>query len=395
MRYLNNIKLLAIVLGSSSLLSSWSAFSQTELSQEDDLRWFEVEVILYKATSDKGLTNESWATDTQMKLPENVIDFLQPFGVLEPADQEAADNKVTDSDEAIIDHASNDSFEMVEKPFVKLDDELLQLKDEARNISRHSSYNLLAHFAWRQPVLSKKEASELRIAGGFDHHEAFDYSGEKKLEKIPTNDPLSELNADSNIESTDKELTNNDSDNVAKQDQLNFQPVALPWVPEIDGSIRVYIHRNYLHVDTDLFYRRPGKEELDIFELPNQLSALGEQSLTGAQSIKPEVPGAQDPLKKDPLLKDTLDISPQIANDSAFAWEYDGDFLSDDTEKVFSERLFNYPLKQKRRLKSTQLNYFDHPLIGMLIIIRPYDVNAANSKALNEQNQIVSRVNNL
>jgi len=406
--------ILTLVLGSISLLGSWSAVSQTTSSQSSDRqteqpRWFEIEVILYKNASESGLTNESWAKDIQMNLPEKMIDFLQPFETL---DQHAGNDLPDINTDTNVNTGQTDADNMVlalspeqlqmQQPFVKLDENLLQLKAEALNISRHVSYKLLTHFAWRQPVLGKKQASNLRIAGGFDHHETFDYSGEKKLETLEAEDEISERLDDSSVngdigllldQQTASKITPTRNSPYTIDDKTvlvdsakihNIEPIALPWVPEIDGSIRVYIHRNYLHVDTDLFYRRPDKEEIDIFELSSQLPILDTfQSVDDPKIITP--------------LDNTLLTSPSIIDDNSFAWEYDGDFLSNDTEKVFTERLFNYRLKQKRRLRSNQLNYFDHPLIGMLIIIRPYELEVQEEqeqKSSNTDIQTVSRVSN-
>jgi len=392
-----DIKNMALLFITASVLNSCLIFAQAEANEEDQLRWFEVEVILYKSTSNKGLSNESWATDTQMKLPENVIDFLQPFEELEPVDsadvsveipsdesRDHANTNATDPRDLTADFTQDNLQVEKENAFVKLDESLLQLTAEARNISRHSSYNLLAHFAWRQPVLSKKEAPDLRIAGGFDHQQAFDYSGEKKLEKIADEEQFELQDRVNTITDTTSTVPTKVDTSIADSDSIDSgkefsvatedkQPVALPWVPEVDGSIRVYIHRNYLHVDTDLYYRRPGKEELDIFELPPQLPSLEEQDFTSADQVGSDLI-SDNSLDNDPLSNQNLEIELQQESLNAFAWEYDGDFLSNDTEKVFTERLFNYPLKQKRRLRSKQLNYFDHPLIGMLVIITPYEI---------------------
>jgi len=405
---LKNISILATIVGSVNLLSSWAVFSQTEEATPEPSRWFEVEIILYKSTSEKGLTNESWATDTQMALPENIIDFLQPFGFLESVDsaesgidtgatlevdQGASVSPIVDDITVI--SASDEPLEIKEQPFIKLDDDLLQLKAEALNISRHASYNLLTHFAWRQPVLSKNKAPSLRIAGGFDYHDIFEYSGQKKLKKISgENESIdtvqneeSELvdQKDTRLNLTSEEAPQTVAEESLSQKPASLIPMALPWVPEIDGSIRVYIHRNYLHVDTNLFYRRPDKEEVDIFKLTSQLPALDTSQNTNDLSDIQDI---------DPQQFNDVGTSPQIIDDSSFAWEYDGDFLSNDTEKVFTERLFNYPLKQKRRLKSNQLNYFDHPLVGMLVIIRPYEINADAIKVQEEPTQTISSVNN-
>ncbi len=401
--------------------------SENSDNQEESPRWFEIEIILYKSTSEAGLSNESWKTDTLIDIPEEMIDFLQPFSTptevenlmvdgdsdtsllidekLQNENQEIAldADKELDASTDIDSESSLSTLEIIESdvveeelPFILLDDELLQLKTEAINISRHSSYQLLSHFSWRQPVLSKNEAKSIRIAGGFDHHLSFEYSGEKILEVLSA-DELEDLNSDNDSEdaTTDELVISEDSliendSSLAQQDALpdngnteetleteeildesldenDFQPIALPWVPEIDGSLRVYIYRNYLHVDTNLFYRRPDKEEVNIFEIQNQLPSL---------DIKDEISLPSDKF---------IDIDNSLEKNQ-FAWEYDTDFLSEESEKIFTERLFNYPLVQNRRLRSTELHYFDHPLIGMLIIIRPYELELEE----NEEQELAS-----
>jgi hypothetical protein len=351
-----------------SFLPTLTIASQADDEQAEQPRWFEIEIILYKATSTKGLTNESWATDTKMKLPEELIDFLQPFAQPDELDskqqqleqhssQQAAKNNNEDDtislDSSINDIATSKNGSLgidpqVELPFLLLDQDRLQIKTEALNISRHVNYDLLAHFSWRQPVLSKKESTSLRIAGGFDYQQTFEYSGEQKFQVITAE--KSRLLADDEPSNADI------NDTPLKKD--NQLLVALPWVPEVDGSILVYIHRNYLHLDTNLFYRRPGKEEVNIFEFQNLLPSLDSVD----ETISPDTA--------------IFDINQQSIEQGDFSWQYDGNFLSDDTEKNFTERLFNYPLKQNRRLRSNQLNYFDHPLIGMLVMIRPYEINS-------------------
>jgi len=381
---------------------------QSDEMEIEQPRWFEVEIILYKANSEEGLQNESWDTESKMKLPEELIDFLQPFGLPEQlsSSQLAADltesseltyrQEIQETDLSIeqqleIDNDGQDTttqgeelsetpgIEQQEKPFVLLEDELLQLKAEALNISRHVNYDLLAHFSWRQPVVNKRETTSLRIAGGYDYQQSFEFSGEKKLDLVTPDDQqaLVEINEDfdehlpannslaNNLEpKLDLQETQNDPIN----DLQNSEPVlvALPWVPEIDGSILVYLHRNYLHIDTDLYYRRPGKEQIDIFDFQTPLPSLAD---------------ANGELQSETNL---LDLPQQAINTDDFSWQYDDDFLSKDSEQSYTERLFNYPLKQNRRMKSNQLHYFDHPLIGILVMIRPYELNPDEEEIQND-----------
>lgn len=389
----------------SSLLSfptvSQSA-TQSGSTAKDIQRWFEVEVILYKSSSDNGLIDESWAKDTQLKLPNELIDFLQPYAL--PANSELLDNQVDSSVKAISPPAtSNDLIPAVESdqnetPFVLLEDSLLQLKKESKNIARNRRYKLLAHFSWRQPVTNKKRAVPIRIAGGEDFQSLFEYSGEKKL-IIPileteTNAVGSEIElsqtelkqASSNLESESEQqnFTKDKSENMQVED-LNLQPVALPWVPEIDGSILVYIQRNYLHLDTNLFYRRPDKEEIDIFSLGPLMSPMTDIQEENYNSGNEQLSGntflpANKTLPENSIGTENNDLYGSGAND--FSWQYDGNFLNQETDKMYAERLFNYPLIQSRRLRSKELHYFDHPLIGMLVMIRPYEIN----ESLSDQN---------
>lgn len=408
-------------------------------------RWFEIEVILYKATTEQGLENESWDTDTSMVLPVDLIDFLQPFGLPEdlavnesdrhsitnPVNNEAAELDQFKSERSLTeDHSSTENIdqqlgnntnitlnesetsdletveETPEQPFVLLEKDFLQLQPEAQNIARHVNYDLLAHFSWRQPVLSKKQATSLRIAGGYDYQALFDYSGEKKLEAFSAEDGLSiiENNETNNeggineslttpIEASESEQITNGQSQILSQkelsnshlesaelnsgeaqaftsDGLEQKLIPLPWVPEVDGSILVYIHRNYLHVDTDLFYRRPDNQEIDIYDFQNQLPPL---------QVDENIKLSQESI---------IDIAQKPPLENNFNWQYDGNFLSDDDQKTYTERLFNYPLKQNRRLRSNQLNYFDHPLIGMLVIIRPYEIES--SEDLNQADELTS-----
>ena len=395
MSRLGNAKKLAGKLIMPSLLSLLLPFSlpshgaeQSVSSERDKPRWFEIEIILYKSTSEDGLINESWATDTKLELPEELVDFLQPFAL--PSSPETPYSEILRSDNNenpnSLEYGNNVkdanktnlptvvNFEEFtqesqatkavqieqELPFIALDHSLLQLKNESQNISAHPSYELLAHFSWRQPVIDKKNAVPVRIAGGTDYHENFEYSGEKKLDIMIEEDHQEAID-NQPPDSSLFDITGSIIDNVSsKQSQSsNLQPIALPWVPEIDGSLVVYIQRNYLHVDTNLFYRRPDKEEIDIFGLGPQLPPLeGSQDFNG-------IP---------------INLEENELEASGFTWQYDDDFLIEETEIAYTERLFNYPLKQKRRLRSTELHYFDHPLIGMLVMIRPYDIEVEETQ---------------
>ena len=47
--------------------------------------------------------------------------------------------------------------------------------------------------------------------------------------------------------------------------------------------------------------------------------------------------------------------------------------------------LINYPLKEKRRMRSKRLHYLDHPEYGMLVLITPYQPAAEKSSNANNE----------
>ena len=110
---------------------------------------------------------------------------------------------------------------------------------------------------------------------------------------------------------------------TAPQDEntgLNIDPynTQLPPIWELDGFIQVFLKYinsvPYLHINSELFYRQPV----------------------------------------------ATDVKQQSDSTSAPTYE-----------------LVSIPFRQVRRVISTQLHYFDHPLFGMVVQIRRYDRPAA------------------
>jgi hypothetical protein len=146
-------------------------------------------------------------------------------------------------------------------------------------------------------------------------------------DKLATPTPIA-LSAFSDLDA----LTMIDADNEENANALR-KPI---W--EIDGTMKVflkYINRvPYLHIDSELLYRQPVSERYFAVE-PSLLNAddSGNAAIAGA-----------DPVNNN---SDTLAYTPM--------------------------RLVAVPLKEQRRVISTQLHYFDHPLFGFVVQIRRYN----------------------
>lgn len=134
---------------------------------------------------------------------------------------------------------------------------------------------------------------------------------------------------------------------------------------ELEGSIRLSLSR-YLHVNTDLWLTR--------FE-PNYGQELG----TWPQL--PDRPSLTDlETQMDSLSTEFMALD----EDATGAWRRvlaaDQNSTEDLTQTVEAPSFLSEPylpnriatLKQSRRMRSSELHYLDHPLMGLLIITTPY-----------------------
>jgi len=156
--------------------------------------------------------------------------------------------------------------------FIPYPQETFRLKNKAAALSKSGRYKVLEHIAWLQPGLAKEEAIPVRIHAGKNYRNEFK---ERSFAQADFND---------------RKLSAN-------------QPVN-----ELDGTIKVVLGR-YLHVYTDLVYRRPFN-----------LSANS----------------TENPLGRDRVLVD-------------------------------------FAVKTHRKMRSKTLHYIDHPFLGILVEIRPAD----------------------
>jgi len=154
--------------------------------------------------------------------------------------------------------------------FIPLPSETYTLTNKVAALNSSGQYKVLKHVAWLQPGLAREDALPVIIHAGKNYRNEFQ---ERTFVSGDFNDQ-----------------------NLAKSQHVN----------ELDGTIKVVLGR-YLHVYTDLVYRRPFSLSSDP---------------------------ASNPLGRDRLLAD-------------------------------------FPVKTHRKMRSKELHYIDHPLLGILVEIRP------------------------
>jgi len=275
---------------------------------DDPIPHYEVEVILYKNT----------------KVPsskEYTLPISTPAKEVEMLDL---------SHSSSIDSAIKKQYEVV--PEV-----ILQLTDMAKKIKKSSRYEMLKHFAWRQPGLDQSQALPVWIKAGRLFGNEY-ISIDDKVELLKTSQTVknvvtlssmdSEQNdldhVDINIDpmtliSMDSEQNGLDHIDVMDQTALIFES-KITKLYEVEGKITVSLSR-YLHVYTDLVLRKP-------------------RELLGPQL-------------------ETTQLSSTKLLPQSF---------------VEAKILDNHRLKEHRRMRSETLHYLDSPEFSMLILITPYEI---------------------
>ncbi len=217
-----------------------------------------------------------------------------------------------------------------------LSDQEWQLSDLAKSINRQRGLQVMLHTAWRQQVLFGREnGPALRLYAGTNFAKDFAADGHRLHAPQTVDESLwSSQGADLNnvihdttlidqirlaLASSEPLVIDQQQAEISAQQQTEIDEL---W--ELDGSLAIflrYINRTpYLHVDGNLDFRAP------IFS---------------------EVPQ-----------------------------------LSDSTTQPLPEpdRLQSYGFSQLRRVISTQVHYFDHPMFGLIVQIRRYDMPTDTSE---------------
>lgn len=204
----------------------------------------------------------------------------------------------------------------------------LKLNTLARDISRQRGVDGLLHMGWRQKVLfGRSKASSMHLYAGQNFASQYDGNG------ILLKDAAIELPPSEMIEGTQttpevdllteiqRVLADPESplpEEFGNQSLAEEQPkVNELW--ELDGYFKVFLRyiqsTPYLHIDSELDYRAPVFSEL---------------------------------ANTDALMVATADSATAVQPD----------------------KINSYKFKQLRRVISTQIHYFDHPMFGMVVQIR-------------------------
>ncbi|MDD1794772.1 peptidoglycan binding protein CsiV [Enterovibrio makurazakiensis] len=188
-----------------------------------------------------------------------------------------------------------------------------QLNAEYNRLANHAGFKPLLHTAWRQNDGSKHAMPKLRFTAGKNFGDTYYTDGTPKE---------TSLNADSAYDSNEKQSGS---------------------MYELDGFIRVYV-QHYLFIETDLVLREPGERKVlqDVSEVP---TPLNNQTATDIETV--------------------LDDGTKVA----LPEEADTFTGLQKLERTYAveKYLKPYAFEQKRRMRSGEIHYLDHPLMGLII----------------------------
>ncbi|USD59370.1 peptidoglycan binding protein CsiV [Vibrio sp. SCSIO 43140] len=209
----------------------------------------------------------------------------------------------------------NDSSYRASKGVQALPSASYQLNDEVAKLRNHAGYTVLMHKAWRQGDNGKGSAPVFRFRAGKDFSTQFYPDGSEKGSSSNTSSPV---------------------------DGVTEVAIDKP-LYELDGKLQIYV-QHYLYAEAQLDLKSPSTKQVIVSAPIDETPA--------------------DAIESNDLSENTASDDVQDSNVIA------GNLASIEPQRETLTFLKDYRLDQKRRMRSSETHYLDHPLMGMIIQVR-------------------------
>lgn len=302
--------------GLALLLALCLGAAHAQEQAEDETRQYDVEVILFENLDVRAAGDERWR-------PQVVV----------PAFEEVA----------AFESAALHRDGMIDLPdgFRRLSTEDAQLRDAVERLEKSNRYRVIRHLLWRQPGLEADEAIPLRVHDGEPLEVRVPepaYATRRLGPPLPPEEPAAgesgdgatavdtEQRRDAGSAAGDRVTTD------TSRQPRGRRPAGIPVrtrdvrLYPLDGTIRVVVSR-YIHVHADFLYTTA----VDW--------SAGTSGDEAGQDRGPPGSSGRPPIARAP----------------------DG------------QAMLTYPFDQQRRMRSEELHYLDHPVIGMIVVVRPHE----------------------
>lgn len=277
-------------------------------------RQFDVEVIIFKRNVEPSSYQESWP------------DILAPIN-LERAFS-YRDKKMMSSNGA----------SLLPSGYYKLNEAYTRLQN-------HAGFKPLVHVAWRQGDSGSSRSPIFHIQAGQDFSDRFVADGRT----------IEDANADLSLVPLDapKPALIEGSEAI-ESDTTTATPSSGPLL-ELDGTMQVYV-QHYLYVNTILDLKVPGQHEF-IVNTPKDEAKVITETVTATSDEVTTTENEELSTEAAAIEKPNADVQLGHLED-----------VTPDTE--IKEFLKSYRMEEKRKMRSGETHYIDHPLMGMIIQVR-------------------------
>ncbi|WP_455375943.1 CsiV family protein [Kaarinaea lacus] len=289
---------------------------------ENDVPWYQVEIIIFANQDQQGMISETWPEPTSITASE-FHDLIHPEDTLLQGSTTKTGSKAPDF--------SASATSKMPTPFELMNPSELQLIPIAKKLKSSSKYKTLLHIGWRQPTLHPDDSIPIFIYQGVD----------TPMVQDPTN--MSAANSAGNKDTAKGNRFSTVPVTSVTYDSSQYGQLMSP--SEIDvltgpdlnpfyGTLRLSVSR-YLHLEANLNYRVPVvKEEMVPVNMEDAVVGSGFQ-----QNV---------------------------------AFTEQGDAA--EMRKQIRRTLQNFNMFETRRMRSKEIHYFDHPLLGIIARVIPYEI---------------------
>jgi len=318
--------LLAAVLGACLCMSA--------LASE---RRYDVEIVILENTDARAGESEGWR-------PEVVVPEIGDAVAPAASDDLAPMVRV-------------DRLAELPEGFEPLPPERRRLQGAIDRLQESGQYRVLRHLAWQQPALGEGEAPSIRVHDGAPLTVRLPIESFDQLDALESG--AADASASGDAAPADAATEEDRQDRTAEEGvgvrtfgaesglDARMQPLLRPVeIHPLDGTIRLVVSR-YLHVYTDLYFTTPVEWT---------------EPATTAPGTAPDAPGGDESQEDEADPNSGIDTTP-VASDAE------------------GRAMLSYPFVQHRRMRSGELHYLDHPVLGMLIRVDRAEEDAAGEDA--------------
>ena len=294
-----------------------------------DVRWYQIELVVFENLAPSSLKAENWPDDPGFPDFANAIE-LQRFN--DSAGFKTPDGGFQDTAEA--------PFSEPSEAFILLEPADRHLNDISARLRQAEDYRVLAHVAWRQPFEKGGQAVPIHFhsfIGSADPEKRWHQVTVKKTYRDRSPDQ-----ADAGGPAGSAQSTPAWGEPFIEQVE---ELLPVPLIYPLDGVIKIKLGR-YLHLQVDLILQRDLTEEITPQSMSDSLQKVNE-------------------------------------NTKGFFRQWPDESSENLRQEI--TRTYRFRFSGSRRMRSKELHYLDHPVIGVVAYMIPYDPFAGSGEERFEQ----------